>query len=95
MTMGYALAQTGAYDASIMAYERASALHGPYALDAYTSIGVIRLQQEQSEPAAAAFRAALELDTAGARRDDLLRRLRIAEARGRGLDGGHTPPSSP
>ena len=95
MTMGYALARTGAYDQSIAAYERATALHAPYALEAFTSIGVIRLQQERYDAAAAAFRAALERDTAGARRADLMHRLRIAEARGRELDGRTRPPSSP
>ena len=81
MTLGYALAQTDAYDESIAAYESAIALHPPYAVDAYTRIGILRLRQGRSGLAAAAFRAALERDTPGARRADLLRRLRLAETR--------------
>ena len=82
MTLGYALAQTGEYEESVESFERAARLHPAYAVDAYTSIGVIRLQQERYEPAAAAFRMALERNPTAARRPDILRRLRDAETRG-------------
>ena len=78
LSMAYAEARLGSFVESIATYERAVELNPDYALDAYTNIGLMELDEGSFDRAAASFEKAIAADTGQLRTAELRHDLSYA-----------------